>query len=802
MKVLQFYPDRKPFIICMICFLTIFFSMPMFSQDPIADFTADQTSGCPDMVVIFTDQSKNADSWSWSFPGGNPLSAQTQGPHQVTYSNIGSFDVSLKIEGNNRSDKKYETDYITVNDCSPTANFSVSPSSGCSPLTVTYTDQSVDATTWNWSFPGGWPSAAQTQGPHLVTYTDPGSYSATLTVYNQYGQDAESKNSIVNASRCFDFGDAPLPFKTMLQDNGARHIIDPDVYLGSGVSTDADGQLDSLASGDDDDGVTFLNDWVLGDTARFEITASVDGYIRIWYASSEHLGELTVEEDFEYQDSENVKVKLFKGGKATVKVSTSKFLEAGDYWMRIRFSTDSSFSHFGEAPDGEVEDYLITIRSPYDYGDAPDDDTHFYETLFEHNGARHPVDGITYLANSTAPSVEPDGQPDRSADWDGGTLEENGVIFHSVLSPGETTTIQAYMKGAAYLHGWIDFNCNGDFHDSGEYFLQFDNTALPYEETRLFDLDTPVTAVPGRTYVRFRYCTDPAPFTPGGLGGFGEVEDQALEIFEHFYDYGDAPDCYNTTGDDAARHPMNRGIVLGVEVDSEPVGLPSVNADGDDTNNSLNDEEGVTFSEMNPGVTTIMTILANGPGYLYAWIDFNQDGDFEDSDENIISGDRKEWETTDYTIDVPADAIPGDTYARFRYVIASMDTPPVVNSYGTSLPGEVEDYKITIGSSTEVEDLSQVIPEAYALNQNYPNPFNHVTNISYALCRKSHTCLMILNTNGQTLRSLVNEIQPAGIHTVHWKGLDNNDIPLSSGVYIVHLHSGSFCMTKKLILMK
>ena len=107
--------------------------------------------------------------------------------------------------------------------------------------------------------------------------------------------------------------------------------------------------------------MTFLNDWVIGDTARFEIATSVDGYIGIWYASSEHLDEIIVEEDFEYQASENVKVKLFKGGKTTVKVSTSKFYEAGDYWMRIRFSTDSSFSHFGEAPDGEVEDYLITI---------------------------------------------------------------------------------------------------------------------------------------------------------------------------------------------------------------------------------------------------------------------------------------------------------------------------------------------------------------------------------------------------------------------------------------------------------
>ena len=65
MKNLQSYSNRRQIIFWMIFLLMIIFSLPVFSQDPVADFTADQTSGCPEMVVIFTDQSVNAEKWTW-----------------------------------------------------------------------------------------------------------------------------------------------------------------------------------------------------------------------------------------------------------------------------------------------------------------------------------------------------------------------------------------------------------------------------------------------------------------------------------------------------------------------------------------------------------------------------------------------------------------------------------------------------------------------------------------------------------------------------------------------------------------
>jgi len=47
---------------CVFCIMTILYGLPVFSaNDPVADFTADQTSGCQGLVVVFTDKSVDAE---------------------------------------------------------------------------------------------------------------------------------------------------------------------------------------------------------------------------------------------------------------------------------------------------------------------------------------------------------------------------------------------------------------------------------------------------------------------------------------------------------------------------------------------------------------------------------------------------------------------------------------------------------------------------------------------------------------------------------------------------------------------
>ena len=90
----------------------------------------------------------------------------------------------------------------------------------------------------------------------------------------------------------------------------------------------------------------------------------------------------------------------------------------------------------------------------------------------------------------------------------------------------------------------------------------------------------------------------------------------------------------------------------------------------------------------------------------------------------------------------------------------------------------------------------------FKLFQNYPNPFNPETIIKYQVTNNGYVELSVFNLLGEKVRVVLNEIQPAGTYEVRWNGTDNNNNPLSSGIYLYRLTSGAFNYTKKMILLR
>jgi len=89
------------------------------------------------------------------------------------------------------------------------------------------------------------------------------------------------------------------------------------------------------------------------------------------------------------------------------------------------------------------------------------------------------------------------------------------------------------------------------------------------------------------------------------------------------------------------------------------------------------------------------------------------------------------------------------------------------------------------------------------LNGNYPNPFNPETTISFSVAQTSSMVnLEIYNLKGQNIKTLVNEILPAGNHSIVWNGADEKGKPIASGVYLYKMRIGNYVSTKKMILMK
>ena len=161
-----------------------------------------------------------------------------------------------------------------------------------------------------------------------------------------------------------DYGDAADPiYATKKASNGPTHVVVSGFSLGPTVTSDADARVIDL---DTDDGVT-----VLPMTASFggSIIVNVQGilvsrpaFINAWLDSNGN-------GIFESSEKILVSGRIGNGDNTipiskTVIPSTSK--TNGPVVLRVRMSSQEILGPTGPAPDGEVEDYYLTInRNPY-----------------------------------------------------------------------------------------------------------------------------------------------------------------------------------------------------------------------------------------------------------------------------------------------------------------------------------------------------------------------------------------------------------------------------------------------------
>ncbi len=157
-------------------------------------------------------------------------------------------------------------------------------------------------------------------------------------------------------------------------------------------------------------------------------------------------------------------------------------------------------------------------------------------------------------------------------------------------------------------------------------------------------------------------------------------------------DYGDAPDpkYASLSSNDGPRHTVVNGLSLGVTVTPD-ADAKLINADSDD---------GVTFTSLyaafNTSFSVTVTNTTGTTAYLSYWFDYNSNGIFEASEglrQFAVAPSASLITLPPFTTRVPASAVSGTTYARFRL---STDRNAVANPTGAAIDGEVEDYAINI----------------------------------------------------------------------------------------------------------
>ncbi|NIR47995.1 T9SS type A sorting domain-containing protein [candidate division KSB1 bacterium] len=101
---------------------------------------------------------------------------------------------------------------------------------------------------------------------------------------------------------------------------------------------------------------------------------------------------------------------------------------------------------------------------------------------------------------------------------------------------------------------------------------------------------------------------------------------------------------------------------------------------------------------------------------------------------------------------------------------------------------------------TSVEPIADPVlelPETFALHQNYPNPFNPSTTIRFDVPESGHVRLVIFNSLGQVVETLVDEQLKPNTYEVEFDASQ-----YSSGLYFYKLVSDNFTTTRKMLLLK
>lgn len=157
----------------------------VLAQNAVANFETNDTTGCPPLIVNFTNLSTGViDSVFWDFGNGNTSKKFNA---STTYFDPGFYTVKLTVYNASGANTLVKPKYIQVYE-TPISAFTGSPLNGCYPLPVTFLNNSnvgMDlAPTYFWDFGDG---TSSTEALPIHTYTSSGIFDIALKITSSKG---------------------------------------------------------------------------------------------------------------------------------------------------------------------------------------------------------------------------------------------------------------------------------------------------------------------------------------------------------------------------------------------------------------------------------------------------------------------------------------------------------------------------------------------------------------------------------------------------------------------------------------
>ena len=151
-------------------------NMVTVNATPIASFSA-PASVCLGDIASFSNLSApngtTITGYSWNFGDASALSTSTNPTH--TYLSASTFNVVLTTSSATCSDDT--TIAVTISPA-PVVNFSTSTTTGCSPMSVSFSNTTTGSPTYSWNFGDGSLLSSTTSPTHI--YSASGTYTVTL----------------------------------------------------------------------------------------------------------------------------------------------------------------------------------------------------------------------------------------------------------------------------------------------------------------------------------------------------------------------------------------------------------------------------------------------------------------------------------------------------------------------------------------------------------------------------------------------------------------------------------------------
>ena len=137
-------------------------------------------------------------------------------------------------------------------------------------------------------------------------------------------------------------------------------------------------------------------------------------------------------------------------------------------------------------------------------------------------------------------------------------------------------------------------------------------------------------------------------------------------------------------------------------------------------------------------------------------------------------------------------------YADSLFVIVD-GVPAYFNAYLFTTNGVLLKSELAQFPCSNPVSVDPGLPHRLWLGALSPNPARSVTALPFGLPRETHVRLAIYDLAGRRLRTVVDALLPAGVHTAAWDLRDQEGHEVPSGLYLARLDAEGMTLRRRLI---